>query len=168
MELYWNDIINNLASVGWGLLIFLMSYLSNMSFSIYYNVRILGETFSAEKIKKSLVKIICFGAGTFLLTASITMILPWANANGLIIPEEYSEVITTVATLALCLTGSLKYIVEAVSKMGKILNHSESIENVTKDEEVPEGNAVFPEIVEYSENESVEPVSTNEGDTTSV
>ena len=53
---------------------------------------------------------------------AITLILPWANQNGLNIPDEYTEVITTVAILGVCLTGSLKYIVEAFSKMGKILN----------------------------------------------
>lgn len=135
MVLCWSDILNNLLSIGCGLLIFLMAYVSNMSFSIYYNIRILGETFSTDKIKKSAIKIACFSVGTFLLTAAITMILPWANANGLTIPEEYSEVITTVATLALCLTGSLKYIAEAIGKMGKILNYkaTEHTENNIED-----------------------------------
>lgn len=129
MEIFWPDVLNNLMSIGLGLLIFLMSYGSNMAFSIYYNIKILGEEFSSDKIKHSITKIACFAIGTCLLTMAVTMILPWANANGLTIPEEYSDVITTVATLAICLTGSLKYITEAVSKMGKILNSSNKTEN---------------------------------------
>jgi hypothetical protein len=97
-----------------------------MCFSTYYNVRILGEQFESSKLKMSGLKVLTFGVGTALLTMAITLILPWANQNGLNIPEEYTEVITTVAILGVCLTGSLKYIVEAFSKMGKILNSTTS------------------------------------------
>ena len=42
---FWQAIQGNLISVGIGLAIFVMAYVSNMCFSIYYNVRILGEQF---------------------------------------------------------------------------------------------------------------------------
>ena len=119
---FWQAIQGNLISVGIGLCIFIMAYASNMCFSTYYNVRILGEQFEPSKLKMSGLKILTFGIGTALLTMAITLILPWANQNGLNIPDEYTAVITTVAILGVCLTGSLKYIVEAFSKMGKILN----------------------------------------------
>lgn len=119
---FWHAIQSNLISVGIGLSIFIMAYVSNMCFSTYYNVRILGEQFEPSKLKMSGLKIVTFGLGTALLTMAITLILPWANQNGLNIPEEYTEVITTVAILGVCLTGSLKYILEAFTKMGKILN----------------------------------------------
>lgn len=119
---FWQAIQGNLISVGIGLCIFIMAYASNMCFSTYYNVRILGEQFEPSKLKMSGLKILTFGVGTALLTMAITLILPWANQNGLNIPDEYTEVITTIAILGVCLTGSLKYIVEAFSKMGKILN----------------------------------------------
>ena len=119
---FWQAIQGNLISVGIGLCIFIMAYVSNMCFSTYYNVRILGEQFEPSKLKMSVLKILTFGIGTALLTMAITLILPWANQNGLNIPDEYTDVITTVAILGVCLTGSLKYIVEAFSKMGKILN----------------------------------------------
>ena len=124
MELmgFWASTLENLISVAIGLSIFVMSYCSNMCFSIYYNTKILGEQFAPERIKSSALKIGTFTVGVTLLTMAITLILPWANQNGLNIPEEYTEVITTVAILGVCLTGSLKYIMEAFSKMGKILN----------------------------------------------
>ena len=56
-----------------------MAYISNMCFSIYYNVRILGEQFEPTKLKMSGLKIVTFGVGTALLTMAITLILPWAN-----------------------------------------------------------------------------------------
>ena len=126
---FWQASQGNLISVGIGLLIFIMAYVSNMCFSTYYNVRVLGEQFELSKLKMSGLKIVTFGVGTALLTMAITLILPWANQNGLNIPEEYTEVITTVAILGVCLTGSLKYIVEAFSKMGKILNSGTGNDN---------------------------------------
>ena len=115
-------VLENLSSVGIGLAIFLCSYLSNMSFSIYYNVRILGETFERNRIINSIIKICTFGIGVVLLTLAITTILPWAAVNGLPIPEEYNEIISTVAILGICLTSSLKYITESIDKMKKILD----------------------------------------------
>ena len=115
-------VLENLSSVGIGLAIFLCSYLSNMSFSIYYNVRILGETFERNRIINSIIKICTFGIGVVLLTLAITTILPWATSNGLPIPEEYNEIISTVAILGICLTSSLKYITESIGKMKKILD----------------------------------------------
>ena len=122
MNAITQSILTNLYSVGIGLVIFLCSYLSNMSFSIYYNIRILGETFEKNRIINSAIKICTFGVGITLLTLAITTILPWATVNGLPIPEEYNDIISTVAILGICLTSSLKYITEAISKMKKILN----------------------------------------------
>lgn len=126
---FWQSIYDNLISVGIGLAIFIMAYVSNMCFSTYYNVRVLGEQFELSKLKMSGLKIATFGLGTALLTMAITLILPWANQNGLNIPEEYAEVIATVTILGVCLTGSLKYILEAVTKMGKILNSGTDNDN---------------------------------------
>lgn len=137
---FWQAIQGNLISVGIGLAIFVMAYLSNMCFSTYYNVRILGEQFEPSKLKMSGLKIVTFGVGTALLTMAITLILPWANQNGLNIPDEYTEVITTVAILGVCLIGSLKYIAEAFIKMGKILNAGTNNDNtptvISNEEEV--------------------------------
>ena len=47
--------------------------------------------------------------------------MPWASNNGLAIPVEYSEVISTIAILGVYLSGALKYIMEAFNKMKKIL-----------------------------------------------
>lgn len=86
------------------------------------------------------LKIITFGLGTVLLTMAITLILPWANQNGLNIPEEYTEVVTTVAILGVCLTGSLKYILEAFTKMGKILNSGTTFTTAVVNDETQNSN----------------------------
>ena len=122
MEDFWQIVLANLQNVGIGLAIFVAAYLSNMSFGLYYNIKILGQEFEWSKILASVLKILAFGVGTCLLTLAISAIVPWAIANGLTIPEEYSTVIQTVAILGICLTGTIKYIVEAFTKMKDILN----------------------------------------------
>ena len=66
-------------------------------------------------------KILAFAGGTIFLILATSLIVPWASNNGLAIPVEYSEVISTIATLGVCLSGALKYIMEAFNKMKKIL-----------------------------------------------
>ena len=50
-------IMNNLINIGWAMLIFLAAYLSNVAFSLYYNIKILLQPFDREKAidRKSVV-----------------------------------------------------------------------------------------------------------------
>lgn len=118
---FWKLALDNLEVVGVGFAIFAMAYISNMSFSLYYNIKINQEVFSKEKLLNSVFKILAFAGGTIFLILAISLVVPWASNNGLAIPVEYSEVISTIATLGVCLSGALKYIMEAFNKMKKIL-----------------------------------------------
>lgn len=118
---FWKLALDNLEVAGVGFAIFAMAYISNMSFSLYYNIKINREVFSKEKLLNSVFKILAFAGGTIFLILATSLIVPWASNNGLAIPVEYSEVISTIATLGVCLSGALKYIMEAFNKMKKIL-----------------------------------------------
>lgn len=118
---FWKLALDNLEVAGIGFAIFAMAYVSNMSFSLYYNIKISQEVFSKEKLLNSVFKILAFAGGTIFLILATSLIVPWASNNGLAIPVEYSEVISTIATLGVCLSGTLKYIMEAFNKMKKIL-----------------------------------------------
>lgn len=118
---FWKLALDNLEVAGVGFTIFAMAYISNMSFSLYYNIKINREVFSKEKLLNSVFKILAFAGGTIFLILATSLIVPWASNNGLTIPVEYSEVISTIATLGVCLSGALKYIMEAFNKMKKIL-----------------------------------------------
>ena len=116
-----------------GFSIFGMAYLSNVSFSLYYNIKIAGETFEKQRLINSLYKILAFAGGTLLLVLATSLIIPWASENNLPIPAEYSTVISTVATLGVCLSGALKYIMEAFNKMKNILvikNEANTVEEL--------------------------------------
>ena len=118
---FWKLALDNLEVAGVGFAIFAMAYISNMSFSLYYNIKINQEVFSKEKLLNSVFKILAFAGGAIFLILATSLIVPWASNNGLAIPVEYSEVISTIATLGVCLSGALKYIMEAFNKMKKIL-----------------------------------------------
>ena len=118
---FWKLALDNLEVAGVGFAIFAMAYISNMSFSLYYNIKINQEVFSKEKLLNSVFKILAFAGGTIFLILATSLIVPWASNNGLAIPVEYSEVISTIAILGVYLSGALKYIMEAFNKMKKIL-----------------------------------------------
>ena len=79
-------ILKNLYYVGIGVGIFLISYLSNMAFGIWYNVRVLEESFVWKKIAKSALKVLAVGVGIALLTIAITLVVPFAQLAGVPIP----------------------------------------------------------------------------------
>lgn len=133
---FWKLALDNLEIAGVGFAIFAMAYISNMSFSLYYNIKINQEVFSKEKLLNSVFKILAFAGGTIFLILATSLIVPWASNNGLAIPVEYSEVISTIATLGVCLSGALKYIMEAFNKMKKILtvkNEAQTVALSTKE-----------------------------------
>lgn len=121
MNQFWEIAIENLLTALVGFSIFGMAYVSNVSFSLYYNIKIAGEMFDKKRLLNSVYKIAAFAGGTVLLILATSLIVPWASANNLPIPSEYSTVISTVATLGVCLSGALKYILEAFNKMKNIL-----------------------------------------------
>lgn len=118
---FWSQVLTNLSNVGIGLAIFAAAYIANMAFSLYYNIRIDRQAFDKTKLLSSAFKILVMLFGVTALVFAITAIVPWAEANKLPIPQEYSEVISVIATLAVCGSAACKYIMEAFTKMKKIL-----------------------------------------------
>lgn len=115
---------------GIGLILFVISYTSNMCFSIYYNIKILGQTFNKQKIYDSGFKILTFGIGTLLMTIATVGIPQFAAITGIELPQEYVEVFSTLAISAVFIICSCKYILEAYEKFKKILEQGKLIEEV--------------------------------------
>ena len=141
-----NQVLNNLSHVGIGLVIFILAYVSNMSFSLYYNIKILGEAFDYHKLINSGLKLVSFCIGVACLTTVITALPLFADFVGYTIPEEYTDVFSAVVIIAVPLYSSCKYAFEAFGKMKSILTkegieiplptNSKEVEN--KDEKVKE------------------------------
>ena len=116
------EIVVNLQKVGIGLGIFILMYISNMGASIYYNIKILGDKFSSQKLIDSGIKVASLTVAIIAFCLSVTLVIPWVNYVGLPIPEEFSDVLNMVAMCGVALTGIVKYGKEAFTKISKILN----------------------------------------------
>lgn len=118
-----DSILSNLINIGWAMLIFLAAYLSNVSFSLYYNIKILLQPFNKEKAINSALKVAAFVVGLTLLCIAITTLPLFADQIGWTIPEEYSDLFADLVILGAVLVVSCKYIMEAFTKFKGILDY---------------------------------------------
>lgn len=120
-------LINNLTNIGWAMLIFLSAYLSNVAFSLYYNIKILLEPFSKEKLINSALKIAAFIVGLTLLCLAITTLPLFADLIGWEIPAEYTDLFSNLVIIGAVLMVTCKYIAEAFTKFKAILAYKKEV-----------------------------------------
>lgn len=118
----FNSIVENLVSIGWSMLIFLSAYLANVTFSLWYNIKLLHEPFDREKLINSAYKIATFAIGLTLLCVALTTLPLFANEVGWAIPQEYTDIFADLVIIGAVLLVSCKYIKEAFVKFTEILN----------------------------------------------
>lgn len=128
------SILANLENVGWAMLIFCSAYASNMAFSLYYNIKLMGQAFDYKRIINSCIKVSSIVLGLAFLVVATTALPAFANYVGWTIPDEYVEVFDSLAILSVCLVVSCKYILEAAKKFNAIL--SESKTDITKEDTI--------------------------------
>lgn len=115
-------VLENLANIGWAMLIFLAAYLANVTFSLWYNIRLQKEPFDRAKLIASAIKVATFVVGLVLLCVSVTTLPLFANEVGWTIPQEYSDIFADLVIIGAVLLVSCKYIREAFGKFTAILN----------------------------------------------
>lgn len=125
-------LLDNLINLGWAALIFVCAYLSNLIFSLYYNVKQLGQVFDNKKILNSILKIISIVVGSILLVTAITVLPKFADYIGWEIPEEYVDVFSNLVIIGVCLYMSCKYIFESFNKFKSIISGSTVIKEKMK------------------------------------
>ena len=133
----FNALLENLTNIGWAMLIFLCAYLANVTFSLWYNIKLQKEQFSREKLITGGLKVLTFVVGLTLLCTAITALPIFANEVGWAIPDEYTDIFADLVIIGAVLLVSCKYIKEALTKFVAILNTG-SVGNV---ENVPEPEA---------------------------
>lgn len=138
-QIMLQQVLENFTNVGVGLIIFILAYLSNIAFSLYYNVKILGEPFDYHKLINSGLKVLSFCVGVASLVMVVTALPLFAEFVGFAIPEEYVEVFSTIAIISVPLFSACKYSLEAFNKMRVILS-KENIEipDLKKDKNINE------------------------------
>lgn len=118
----YQAVIANLVTIGWAMLIFLAAYLANVTFSLWYNIKLQKEQFSREKLITGGLKVLTFVVGLTLLCISVTTLPLFANDVGWSIPAEYTDLFADLVIIGAVLLVSCKYIKEAFTKFTAILN----------------------------------------------
>lgn len=121
----YQTVIDNLVTIGWAMMIFLAAYLANVTFSLWYNIKLQKEQFSCEKLIAGGLKVITFVIGLTLLCIAVTTLPLFANEVGWAIPEEYSDLFADLVIIGAVLLISCKYIKEAFTKFVAILNDTQ-------------------------------------------
>lgn len=116
-------VLHNLINAGWAMLIFLCAYVSNMSFSLYHNIKQLGQPFDYKKLINSAFKVGSLVIGAALLVVCITTLPAYATYVGWEIPAEYTKVFGDLTVIGTCLVVSCKYVAEAAQKFAAILGN---------------------------------------------
>lgn len=132
----YQNIVENLVTIGWAMLIFLASYLSNVIFSLWYNIEIQKEQFSRDKLITNVLKVATFVVGLTLLCVSITTLPLFANEVGWTIPSEYTDLFADLVITGAVLLVSCKYIKEAYTKFTAILNAGQADDPVETVDEI--------------------------------
>ena len=142
--------------------VFLVSVILKWCFvKVNYYIRFCNYCVFEKPVNNAVFKVLCVGIGIVLLTLAITLILPFAQENGLPIPDEYGEVIKVFAILIICLIASLKYITEALDKFKKILNGTKDQPVLTQEETAPEEEYIVEgatdgEVMEFAPQDPTE------------
>ncbi len=110
-----------LCKVGIAMALFVGAYLANMLLGLYFNIKILRESFSGRRILASFVKILVFGFAMALLTLTVAILPEFAAAIGWEIPPEYVDIFSVLAICFTFLRMAAKYAAEAFNKFYKIL-----------------------------------------------
>ena len=132
----WLLAIGKAGGWDWGM-IFLAAYLANVTFSLWYNIKLQKEQFSCEKLIAGGLKVITFVIGLTLLCIAVTTLPLFANEVGWAIPEEYSDLFADLVIIGAVLLVSCKYIKEAFIKFVAILNNTQD-ETETGDQTITE------------------------------
>lgn len=153
----YQAVIANLVTIGWAMLIFLAAYLANVTFSLWYNIKLQKEQFSREKLITGGLKVLTFVVGLTLLCISVTTLPLFANDVGWAIPAEYTDLFADLVIIGAVLLVSCKYIKEAFTKFAAILNAGpvDIVGNVdnTQEAELAENPIGFTVGKEVNENE---------------
>lgn len=114
-------IIINLEKVGFGMLLFLMAYISNMGLGAWKNVKIEGYDFDWLAIGQSCIKFIVLGLSIALLSMTISIVPMYATYVGIEIGVETLETIDAIVIVGAFLTATARYVTDAIGKVKSVL-----------------------------------------------
>lgn len=121
---YLMIVVNNLEKVGIGAVLFLLAYVANMGLGAWRNVKIEGYDFDWKLILQSVAKFIILGLCIAMLSIATSLVPVYATYVGFEIAEDTLGTIDSLVIIGSFLTATIRYIVDAISKIKDILGVS--------------------------------------------
>lgn len=116
-----NIIIDNLEKVGFGALLFLMAYVSNMLLGTWRNVKIEGFDFDWLRIANSTVKFVVLTIGIALLSIVVSVLPEFITYVGIEIDPDTMQVLDSIVIISAFVVACSKYVKDAYDKLKEIL-----------------------------------------------
>lgn len=123
MENIFIIIISNLEKIGIGMCLFLGAYVANIGLGAWKNINIDGNTFDWTKIKQSLIKFVVLVFSIGLLSIVVSIVPMYSTYVGIEIGVETIETIDALVIIGAFLTATVRYIIDALSKLKTILGN---------------------------------------------
>ena len=111
----------NLEKIGFGAVLFLAAYLSNMCLGAWRNVKIEGYDFDWKLVAQSVVKFVVLGVGIAILSMVISVIPAYISYVGIELSAETLETIDALVIISAFLTATVKYCLDGIEKLKAIL-----------------------------------------------
>lgn len=125
-------LFENLKLVSYAAIIFVLAYGANICFSLWYNIKVLKESFSWKKLGTSLMKVMVVIVGIVLLCSAVTLLPYVLSSIGLEIGESTEKFIDIITIITAIVVTCAKYIKEAYYTFESILNSKMTEENKTE------------------------------------
>lgn len=115
-------IISNLEKVGFGAVLFLMAYISNICLGAWRSVKIEGHVFDWKLIAESGVKFLVLAFGIALLSVVVSALPAYMTYVGVDMTDEAMEILDSVVIVSAFIVACGKYAKDAYTKLKEILN----------------------------------------------
>ena len=129
MEILIGMVLDNLKNIGFAVSLLAVFMLSNMAFSLWYNIKIVKEKFQIKKLIEGLFKIISFSIGLALLTIGITLVPIYITYIGIEIKQEVLDLINISVIVYMFIDTIVFYEKQASETLKKILKTNTSVNN---------------------------------------
>lgn len=124
-------ITSDLLTVLYAYLVFLLSFIANILFSMYLNIEVIGFKFDKQKILKSIKRALIVLLGTFALVIAVDAAAIYFAKYIPELNEQIKDLATVVMVIATIGRAALKYIKEAYATFVNILDSKKSTNQIT-------------------------------------
>ena len=112
----------DLLNIGYAYIVFLLAYVANILFSLYYNVKINGEDFNKYTLFTSLKKAVVFLVATIALVIAVDIAILYFSIYVPELSETIKDTLTVFMVTSTIGRAAIKYIFEAYNTFVHVLS----------------------------------------------